>query len=53
MPSWLKGAVPHQGLHNPDYYLWLDGRINTDVISNHDDLIATLKLIRTQLQGAP
>jgi A nuclease family of the HNH/ENDO VII superfamily with conserved AHH len=51
MPAWLKSAVPHQGLHNVKYYDWLNSRINFRLIRGNNDLIAALKLIRTQLQG--
>ncbi|MES2674458.1 MAG: AHH domain-containing protein [Pseudomonadota bacterium] len=51
MPSWLKGAVPHQGLHNPEYYQWMATTINIRFIGGLDDLIVALKMIRTNLQG--
>ena len=51
VPTWLKNAVPHQGLHNPAYYQWLEGFINTDSIDGLEDLINVLRQIRTRLQA--
>jgi len=52
MPKWLRKAVPHQGLHNPRYYQWLDFTIgiNVDSIGGLDELIVALKEARTRLQ---
>lgn len=51
MPSWLNNAVPHQGLHNPRYYDWLESRVNIDLIDGLDDLMKALKTVRTRLQA--
>ena len=51
MPYWLKNAVPHQGLHNPKYYEWLNGKINIDFIDGLDDLVTALRMVRMQLQS--
>lgn len=50
-PQWLRNAVPHQGLHNPKYYEWLNAKINIDIIEDMDDLIGALRMVRTQLQS--
>lgn len=50
MPKWLRDAVPHQGLHNPRYYDWLDQKINIDLINGLSDLIDALKMVRLLLQ---
>lgn len=50
VPSWLKKGVPHQGLHNPSYYKWLEGKINLDDIEGLDDLIDALRKVRCFLQ---
>lgn len=51
VPRWLKQAVPHQGLHNPVYYQWLEGFINTDSIDGLEDLTQVLRQIRIRLQA--
>lgn len=51
VPRWLRKAVPHQGLHNPAYYQWLAGLINTDRIDGLEDLIKALRGVRTRLQA--
>ncbi|TQV81183.1 hypothetical protein FKG94_08740 [Exilibacterium tricleocarpae] len=51
MPKWLSEAVPHQGLHNPRYYAWLEKYINVQVINGLDDLIVALRQVRTFLQS--
>ena len=51
MPAHLKNAVPHCRIHHGTYYDWLRTRISIDRIHNREQLIHTLKMVRTLLQS--
>lgn len=52
MPRWLRNAVPHSRIHRKSYYFWLDQLININTIKSTEDLLQTMKVIRTRLQSS-
>ncbi|MCD9460190.1 AHH domain-containing protein [Marinibactrum halimedae] len=51
MPNHLRNAVPHRRIHTGAYYEWLAGKINIMRIRTPEQLIDTLRLVRTWLQS--
>lgn len=50
VPNWLKNGIAHSRIHRHNYYFWLKGIINLDLIINDQKLVEILRIVEFRLQ---